>query len=98
MTKIQFELKDCQDCPFCVSNKYYTSDSWEHAEDYWCRKVPADNSADDDYQRKTKTHKLIAGYIEWRREMPPVPTWCPIRVDKTEAVAKEIAKFQGENI
>lgn len=64
MTKIEFEIKDCQDCPFCETKRMYTGDSWEHAFDYFCKK--ADN-------------KQIATYIEWRSEMPEVPDWCPCR-------------------
>lgn len=83
-TIIQVEIKDCQDCPFCKSERHWTSDSWEHAYDYYCSNMP------DLYVKNGKTYKhknlgensykKIASYIEWRHEMPEVPNWCPIRV------------------
>ena len=65
MAKIQFDIKDCQDCPECKREKHYTEDSWEHAENFYCKKAK---------------DRKIAGYVEWRREMPPVPEWCPVKV------------------
>ena len=69
-TIIQVEIKDCQDCPFCKEKRHWTPDPWEHAYNYYCSNVAKVNG---DY-------KKIAGYIEWRHEMPEVPDWCPIRV------------------
>lgn len=65
MAKITFEIRDCQDCPFCKEERMYTEDSWEHAFDYFCKKM---------------NNKQIATYVEWRREMPDVPDWCPCKV------------------
>lgn len=98
MTLLKLRARDCQDCPHCRSNKYYTEDSWEHAEDFWCTITPFDNSDDKDFQRKEKKFRMVAGYIAWRSEMPEVPAWCPIRADRDEAIAEENAKFQGEGI
>lgn len=36
--KIQIEIKTCQECPFFKSERYYTSDSFEHAMDWFCTK------------------------------------------------------------
>lgn len=32
-----------------------------------------------DYLCKASQNKLIATYIEWDSEIPPVPDWCPFR-------------------
>ena len=75
-TLIQFEIKDCQDCPFCDCRRHWTSDSWEHAYDYYCTKKCEKYKIDGKL-----VNKKIAGYIEWRSEMPDVPDWCPIRAN-----------------
>jgi len=73
MTLIQMEIKDCQDCPHSIEERMYTADSWEHAYNYFCGK---------------KKKKKIAGYVEWRREMPPVPNWCPLLPKKKKKSKK----------
>lgn len=75
MTKICIELENCFDCPFVISKRCHTADSWEYAEDYFCKEV----SDGTDY-------KKIAGYIEWPREMPEVPDWCPHRLKENNYV------------
>lgn len=46
----------------------YTADSWEHAFDWFCKKM--DN-------------KQIAGYVERESEANsiPIPEWCPIKLE-----------------
>lgn len=99
-TIITQEIKDCQECNFCKATKLYTADSWEHASDYWCTKVPAVN--EPSRGREQTDFKMIAGYIEWPSEMPGVPSWCPLRPDRTELMAKaeeeRRGQFQGDNI
>ena len=34
-TKICMEIETCQECPFCVEERHWTSDSWEYAYDYF---------------------------------------------------------------
>lgn len=65
MVRIAIDINKCTECPFVKCTKHYTEDSWEHASDYWCGR--ADN-------------RKIAVYIEWPREMPLVPDWCPIKI------------------
>ena len=85
-TKIQLEINDCQDCPFCESQRHWTSDSWEHAYDYYCKKKETGN--------KEYPSRKIAGYIEWRSEMPEVPHWCPLSVEKPiKFVREEAGKY-----
>lgn len=62
--KIQLEIKSCQECPFFKTEPYYTADSWENADNWFCTK------ADD---------KKIAGYVEWN-DNPAIPDWCPSAV------------------
>jgi hypothetical protein len=63
MAKIVMEIKNCLECPKCEPRRIYTSDSWEHAYDYYCK----------------KNGEQIAHYIEWPSEMPPVPDNCPMK-------------------
>lgn len=93
-TKVTIQLEDCQDCQFCKCTKLYTADSWEHASDFWCTKVPAVN--EPSRGREQTDFKMIAGYVEWRREMPDVPAWCPIRDDRDEAMAEDKLKREGK--
>ena len=76
MPKIQLEIQDCQDCPSCMESRMYTGDSWEHAFNYYCKKVEAKPENDNGLP-----YKKVAGYVEWRSEMPPVPDWCPLKVE-----------------
>lgn len=96
--KISYEVKDCTECQFCKGTKLYTEDSWEHATDYWCTKVPAVN--EPSRGRSNEPFKMIAGYIEWPSEMPGIPEWCPLLDPKiaAEMKAEKAGKFQGEGI
>lgn len=69
MAKIIVEIKNCQDCPFVKETRHWTPDSWDHAFDYYCKKVETINGP-----------KTIAEYIEFPSEMPDVPSWCPCRL------------------
>lgn len=67
MPKIQLEITTCLDCPFVEIKRHYTADSFEHANDWFCKK---------------KDNKEIAGYVSWNEEKDvKVPTWCPIKID-----------------
>ena len=68
MARICIELNNCMACPFVISERMWTSDSFEEAYDYFCG---------EKRERATGMPKKIAGYIEWEREMPDVPNWCP---------------------
>lgn len=68
MTKITLEIKTCKECPFFEEKRLYTSDSWEHAHDWFC---------------KAKDSKKIAGYINWNEEKDvEIPDWCPAKTEK----------------
>lgn len=69
MTKIQLEIESCRDCPFFEQRRMYTSDSWEMAFDWFCKKLDG---------------KKIAGYIEKASEAKKVkiPEWCPIKIQE----------------
>jgi hypothetical protein len=32
-----------------------------------------------DYFCKLKNNKITSGYVEWERDVKPVPDWCPLR-------------------
>lgn len=57
------EIKCCNKCPFWDEKRMYTSDSFEMAFDWFCKK---------------KNNKKIAGYVEWNDKVE-VPDWCPLR-------------------
>lgn len=80
MAKIESEVRDCLDCPHCRGERMYTEDSFEEPFNYFC-KATAEREADQ---------KQIATYIEWRKEMPEIPDWCPCKPG-----AKPIEKKKG---
>ena len=85
MTKIQMEIKDCSGCPNCHSERFYTSDAWEHESNYYCKKFPGyDNYPKSDlYTRELIAIRNKPGVIElfadWGLTVP-VPDWCPLKV------------------
>jgi len=63
--KIKIEIESCQDCPHFESKRHWTSDSFEHAYDWFCKEL---NS------------KEIAGYVEWHEVKGiKIPEWCPAK-------------------
>lgn len=63
MAKITIEIKNCKECPHFKEERHYTSDSFEMAFDWFCKK---------------KNNKKIAGYVEWHEEKDvKIPDWCP---------------------
>lgn len=86
MTKIMMEIKDCEDCPHCRTERFYTEDSWEHAENYYCRKIvgnkqfPCTDHHIAELRELMKSPGIIGIYIERRSELGPVPEWCPLKV------------------
>ncbi len=57
------KLKSCSQCGFINVERMYTADSFEFANDWFC---------------KAKDGKKIAGYVE-TFDKPLVPDWCPLR-------------------
>jgi hypothetical protein len=64
MAKLLIEIDKCNKCPFVKCEGVYTQDSFECECNYKCG----------------KNNRTIATYIEYNREMPEVPNWCPIKV------------------
>lgn len=61
---VNLQLKTCLDCPFLKQERYYSSDSWELAHDWYCKK---------------NKDKKIAGYVGWTEEKDvEIPNWCPL--------------------
>lgn len=66
--KIEIEIKNCKGCPFLKTERYYNSDSWETAYNWFCSK---------------KGNKKIEGYVEWHEEdKVEIPSWCPYKIEK----------------
>jgi len=60
---IEKEIDSCQECPNWKRARMYTSDSWEEAYDWFC---------------KRRNDKKIAGYVEWHDVKDiKIPDWCP---------------------
>jgi hypothetical protein len=64
MAKLLIEIDKCYECPFVKCERAYTPDSFEYEWNYKCG----------------RNDETIATYIEYNREMPEVPNWCPIKV------------------
>lgn len=63
MAKITIEVNNCKDCPHLKKERHYTSDSFEMAFDWFCKK---------------QDHKQIETYVEWHEEKDvKIPDWCP---------------------
>lgn len=85
MTKIAMEIKNCSQCPNCYDERFYTSDSFEHESNYYCKLFPNyDKHPKTDHQVKELVQLrgkpgVIDLFVEWRLEVP-VPDWCPLKV------------------
>lgn len=71
-TTIALTINTCKECPHCYNQRHYTSDSWEHAYDYFCGLLPTNDGG----------HYRVGFYIEWPSEMPSVPDCCPIKIEE----------------
>ena len=107
MTRIQMEVKNCEQCPNCFSEKFYTADPWDHEANYYCKLFPGwdrhpktDHSIDELVAIRNKPG-VIELFVDYGLKKP-VPAWCPLRPDRDEAMAEEAktnhGKFQGANI
>lgn len=59
----------CDECP-CVEET--RTPRAGYAVDYWCRACRDANG----------NPKQIVGYVEWDSEIPPVPDWCPFKIQE----------------
>ena len=59
--------KDNIDCPYADSER---TNYAGYAMDYFCKLV-SDPKAEHGF-------KQTSGYVEWDREIRPIPLWCPI--------------------
>lgn len=59
---------DIHKCTECPFMKRVRTSGAGYAEDYHCSKM---------------SDKLIVGYVEWASEVPPVPDWCPCKIEST---------------
>ena len=74
MPKIILELEKCVhsgkdriDCPYAGSAHTPASG---FGTDYFCKLVPD--------EKEEHGFKITSGYVEWDREINPIPIWCPI--------------------
>ena len=68
MTLLQFELDRCVDTERGIRCPFVTeklTKGYGYAVDYMCA---------------LKNNKITSGYVEWDREINPIPDWCPIMV------------------
>jgi hypothetical protein len=94
MVTLQLKIKTCIECPHCKITRLYTEDSWESANDYWCKATP--DVPKNERGRSALPFKLIKGYVEWHDEIPTPPEWCPFaepdykKTKRIEAIRQEI--------
>jgi len=50
------------------------------AQDYFCKLTP-DPKSEHGY-------RITSGYVEWDREINPVPNWCPLRTPENAMLDK----------
>lgn len=63
---LKYELENCSKCPLVAITRTRTLGAG-YAQDYLC---------------KANNDKMIAGYIEWKYQLPDVPEWCPCRIER----------------
>ena len=86
MTKIAIEIDRCSQCPHFKSSPYWTEDSWERAEYWWCKASDAE-APNEEAEKVRETLKgdgnlrYIAGYVEWH-DKTPIPEWCPCKIEE----------------
>ena len=64
--QVFIKIKNCRKCPNCRIEPFYTEDSFENVEEWFCLK-------------KAKKHIT---YYETFDKNPDIPDWCPIREKK----------------
>ncbi len=65
MPEIKIEIHSCKDCPHFTTTNHWSSDGWDHMEDWICM----------------KENKKIQGAVEWHEESKiKIPDWCPILI------------------
>lgn len=69
-------ITNCGDCPNMGSERYYTADSWEYVESWFCKKTDRPQTARTDRQ-SVKDDNLI-GYAEGSHTPKKIPDWCPL--------------------
>jgi hypothetical protein len=87
--KIEIDIKSCNQCPHFKASPYYTEDSFERPEYWWCTNddaVAESESSEAERLSIKKYSKLlklryIAGYVEWHDKIK-IPEWCPCRINK----------------
>jgi hypothetical protein len=63
--EIKINITSCKECPNFDQERIYTSDSWEMAFDWFCKKAG---------------NRKIQGYVERSDEKNiKIPEWCPCK-------------------
>ncbi|MCK9369236.1 hypothetical protein M0R04_04795 [Candidatus Dojkabacteria bacterium] len=68
MTLIQIEIDKCVDNKRDIKCPFVSeklTKGYGYAIDYMC---------------SLKNNRVTSGYVEWDRDIQPIPSWCPIRV------------------
>ena len=88
------EIKTCKDCPHLGRQKYYTADSWDSEETWFCKKTKRPKPESTDAMEHVPNSSCIA-IVDWRPSDEPkkIPKWCPLRAKKkTKKKAKKATK------
>jgi len=60
--KVIIQIESCKDCKNCLTERDYTSDSWEMCFRWDCKLAD----------------KNIRRYVEWHDDLKYIPDWCPL--------------------
>lgn len=86
--KVFLEIKTCKDCPHLGTSRYYTADSFEHEENWFCKKTKRKAPETSSAMKPVRNSSRIA-FVSWPSEEPKeIPDWCPLRAKKKKKVAK----------
>jgi len=76
MAKILYELDSCRQCPYSVSERAYTADSYELVENWYCQEASI-------FRQYGGNGKLIESYVAWN-DLLTVPDDCPVLVRQNQ--------------
>jgi hypothetical protein len=82
---VNLEINTCKDCPNLGTERYYTSDSWEHVVTWYCKKT-------DRPHPEHSTHPAVLevpdssriGWEEDCKQPQEIPAWCPLRASSVD--------------
>jgi hypothetical protein len=75
---VQLTINNCDECPHCAAERYYTADSFEYVQQLWCRKSKRPKPETTDAMKVVPNNSRI-GFVETGSSPKKIPDWCPLR-------------------